>query len=374
MSDSTDLDIKTTRLSGVWLLLCFTLNWLLWNYRFVMVMSTGLSLEEKFQYIDRVLFPTLNPILLQGFFNPLATTLFFLIIYHPLTYLVSLYSGFFSAKKPIHLERLTQMKALEEQNTHLLQEVIELQARIEIQSTEMAKGGHSIGSAIGPVKDIQPNLDDFEQYHETKFQEEEKLRQEKQRQQTEELYKRRDTKKLIALQDSVKEARSHSRGLSDALLAKLLELACTPDQSTEDAQQKAEIIGIRFLRGFFQNLFSCEQKLYDLLICFVELKLTCLDHEDADGTILNAEAQRELTPKANQFNHCVANYQTDFEQLKTHVSMDLVGLIEEYFSELMSLKSIDQDFDSQPFTQRFVHLQRVRKLLLKQLDTAIITQ
>lgn len=63
------------------LLASFGLSWLAWNYRFVMVLTSSLPLNEKFSFVDSQIFPTYQQVFLQGSIYPLITALLLIFAY-----------------------------------------------------------------------------------------------------------------------------------------------------------------------------------------------------------------------------------------------------------------------------------------------------
>ncbi len=63
-------------LSGV-----FVLSWCLWNYRFITVLFSSLSVTEKFGFIESQLFPDWSTYVLRGFLYPLFTTVLIIFLY-----------------------------------------------------------------------------------------------------------------------------------------------------------------------------------------------------------------------------------------------------------------------------------------------------
>lgn len=59
----------------------FALSWCAWNYRLFVVILSGESVDNKFQLIDNVVFPTMQSSLTKGFALPLATALAYIFLY-----------------------------------------------------------------------------------------------------------------------------------------------------------------------------------------------------------------------------------------------------------------------------------------------------
>lgn len=63
------------------LLGAFVISWGIWNYRFLLVLSSSLSIEEKFSYIDTKIFCDTYTFLLYGGIYPVLTALLFIFAY-----------------------------------------------------------------------------------------------------------------------------------------------------------------------------------------------------------------------------------------------------------------------------------------------------
>jgi F0F1-type ATP synthase membrane subunit b/b' len=59
----------------------FVLSWLGWNYKFVLVISSGMEVEKKINYISEKLYPHVLSYLGIGILVPFLTAMFFLIFY-----------------------------------------------------------------------------------------------------------------------------------------------------------------------------------------------------------------------------------------------------------------------------------------------------
>lgn len=59
----------------------FTVSWLVVNYRLVMVILSDESLESKLSFIDTILYPTTQCLVVHGFLLPLATALAYIFVY-----------------------------------------------------------------------------------------------------------------------------------------------------------------------------------------------------------------------------------------------------------------------------------------------------
>ena len=69
-------DRTTSPLSGA-----FLISWGIWNYKFIVVLFSSLSVDEKFEYISSVLYVTWLDYSLTGVVFPLITTVFLLFVY-----------------------------------------------------------------------------------------------------------------------------------------------------------------------------------------------------------------------------------------------------------------------------------------------------
>lgn len=59
----------------------FIIAWCLWNYKFVLVLFSGLSIPDKFEWIECELFDTWQEVWLLGLLYPLLSTAVYLFIY-----------------------------------------------------------------------------------------------------------------------------------------------------------------------------------------------------------------------------------------------------------------------------------------------------
>ncbi len=59
----------------------FVLSWCLWNYRFLTVLFSSLSVTEKFSFIESQIFPDWPVYALRGFLYPLSTTILIIFLY-----------------------------------------------------------------------------------------------------------------------------------------------------------------------------------------------------------------------------------------------------------------------------------------------------
>lgn len=59
----------------------FVLSWLVWNHRFIFLMLDGMSVLEKFAYVDQILYPNFWWSILQLFIGPLITGVLFIYVY-----------------------------------------------------------------------------------------------------------------------------------------------------------------------------------------------------------------------------------------------------------------------------------------------------
>lgn len=63
------------------LLGCFLISWVIWNYKFVFTLFSGMKVDEKFKYIDNVIYNGVNDYFIHCLALPLITTMFFIFIY-----------------------------------------------------------------------------------------------------------------------------------------------------------------------------------------------------------------------------------------------------------------------------------------------------
>lgn len=59
----------------------FVISWLLWNYRFVLIVLSDTSVSQKFNMIDTQIFPDWEVSLFKGVFLPLVSSLIYLFLY-----------------------------------------------------------------------------------------------------------------------------------------------------------------------------------------------------------------------------------------------------------------------------------------------------
>jgi len=58
----------------------FTIAWLIWNYKFIVILFSANSVTKTFDLIHKICFPDFNAILLNGFLYPLFSTLIYVFI------------------------------------------------------------------------------------------------------------------------------------------------------------------------------------------------------------------------------------------------------------------------------------------------------
>lgn len=59
----------------------FLVSWVIWNYRFVFLLFSDMSIEEKFKTIDEVIFPNWESVLINGAIYPILISLIYIYIY-----------------------------------------------------------------------------------------------------------------------------------------------------------------------------------------------------------------------------------------------------------------------------------------------------
>jgi len=59
----------------------FAVSWVLWNYKFVVIVFSSMEAHEKFYYISAFIYPSTQAFLLSGLLYPLLTTLAFIFLY-----------------------------------------------------------------------------------------------------------------------------------------------------------------------------------------------------------------------------------------------------------------------------------------------------
>lgn len=63
------------------LLAAFSMSWVAWNYRFILILVSSMSATEKIAYVDSQIFPTFQEIASRGALYPLLTALSLIFIY-----------------------------------------------------------------------------------------------------------------------------------------------------------------------------------------------------------------------------------------------------------------------------------------------------
>ena len=339
----------------------FAVVWLIWNYRFLLVLVSSLPIEEKFEYIDLELFPTVELLLTQSLLFPLATTVVIVLLYpYPARffYRLNLYhqAKMRRAKQSFEeqqllsredskniLDLLSTLKNEYSSNSEYTSAQIQgLTTQIELLKSQLAQSKQNSTTeqrtdGQGFYNAEQDNIINTTEHQEA-------------------IFDKADTKNIIQLQDSVKNALSHSRWTVDELLLRFNEVEAKEQYSSKENEQH------QFIKNFLSNFFCCEQKLCEVLISFLDLKMKYGD----DDQLLDAEVQLQLTPKINKFNKYIAEYHAELDQFKKMTSFEVRSTVEDYFSHLIVFKDVDKDFNTLTFTQNFAHLRRIRKTLLKQ--------
>lgn len=57
------------------------ISWVLWNYKFILLILSGVTVTEKYRIIDEVLFSTWDQVYLHGMLFPLMTSLIYIYLY-----------------------------------------------------------------------------------------------------------------------------------------------------------------------------------------------------------------------------------------------------------------------------------------------------
>lgn len=84
---------------------CFFISWVGWNYKFILVLLSGLKVEEKFKYIDLNIYNSTYVIALHGILYPFLTALFVIYVYpYPARYTYAFYR-----------RRQVELKAIQQQ-------------------------------------------------------------------------------------------------------------------------------------------------------------------------------------------------------------------------------------------------------------------
>lgn len=145
-------DRATSPLSGA-----FILSWCIWNWRFLLVLVSDLSVIEKLNFIEGVIYPDLLTLSLRGFVCPIVTTLFLIFIYpYPARIVYSYARNQQKKLKEIQQkiedeEPLTREQAKEIRNT-----AIQLELKYEVERDQRVT---RIKELENVIKSLQENIE-----------------------------------------------------------------------------------------------------------------------------------------------------------------------------------------------------------------------
>ncbi|MFK5912933.1 MAG: hypothetical protein QM484_01045 [Woeseiaceae bacterium] len=92
----------------------FAVSWVIWNYKFIIIIFSSMEAHEKFDYIATFLYPSINSCLSTGLAYPALTTLTFIFLYpYPAKFVYS-----FTRKKQKELKEIKQKIEDETPLTH----------------------------------------------------------------------------------------------------------------------------------------------------------------------------------------------------------------------------------------------------------------
>ena len=57
----------------------FSFSWGAWNYKFLLLLLSSMDVKNKIEYIEMVLYPSYQELLLTGFAYPLITSVLFIL-------------------------------------------------------------------------------------------------------------------------------------------------------------------------------------------------------------------------------------------------------------------------------------------------------
>lgn len=132
----------------------FTLSWLAWNYRFVLVILSSMSVQEKFAYIDTSLFGSYQTVLLHGALYPALTTLALIFIYPiPAKFVYEYWRKRQRELKEIQQRIDDETPLTREEARELRHET--LNARLEFEQ-ELGRRSDEIARLKETIKELQP--------------------------------------------------------------------------------------------------------------------------------------------------------------------------------------------------------------------------
>lgn len=120
----------------------FLVSWCLWNYKIILVILSGLTIQEKLSFIDTIHFSNWVLIATYGLLYPLATSVAYIIFYpHPAKYFFEYSSRrqkeLSDLKKTIHEESLLSVADSRELNRKIFQLENEYQKELDSKDLEI---------------------------------------------------------------------------------------------------------------------------------------------------------------------------------------------------------------------------------------------
>lgn len=129
----------------------FAVSWGIWNYKFVLVLFSSMSVDKKIDYISTLLFPHLHSYLLQGALYPLLTAVFFIFAYpFPAKFVYS-----FTRKQQKELREIKQK--IEDETPLTIEESRKIRREIVNLELEFERELERKDSEIQKLKDIVDN-------------------------------------------------------------------------------------------------------------------------------------------------------------------------------------------------------------------------
>lgn len=136
------------------LLGAFTISWVAWNYRFLLVLISSIPVADKFAYIDNNIFNSYQNIFLHGTLYPLITTLALIFIYPFPAKFVYEYSRTRQRELKEVQQRIDDETPLTREEARELRHET-LKARIEFEQ-ELGRRSDEITRLKETIKELQP--------------------------------------------------------------------------------------------------------------------------------------------------------------------------------------------------------------------------
>lgn len=136
------------------LLGAFTISWIAWNYRFLLVLVSSMPIAEKFAYIDNNIFNSYQNIFLHGTLYPLITTLSLIFIYpFPAKFVYEYWRTRQRELKEVQQRIDDETPLTREEARELRHEAIK--ARIEFEQ-ELGRRSDEVAKLKETIKELQP--------------------------------------------------------------------------------------------------------------------------------------------------------------------------------------------------------------------------